>query len=97
MRLLCLEQVRLRVRFSSRHQLEATFPITSTLPRVYAFMRASLSEQAKGKPFMLYQTPPKRDLGERDVKLRGKTLGELGLAPQAVLLVRWEDAAWNGE
>lgn len=85
------------MRFSSRHQLEATFAISATLPHVYGFVRASLAEHAKGKPFVLYQTPPKRDLGERDVKLRGKTLGELGLAPQAVLLVRWEDAAWNGE
>ncbi|PWN44261.1 hypothetical protein IE81DRAFT_321406 [Ceraceosorus guamensis] len=87
--------VRIRIRFPSRHQLEAVFPIEATINAAYDFVRSHLNAQGQKASFILYQTPPKRDLGEKDVKLKGKTFGEMGFAPQAVLMLRWEKADWN--
>ncbi|CAD6913270.1 unnamed protein product [Tilletia controversa] len=87
--------VRLRIRFSNGTQIESAFPASSPLPPVYDFVRSSLAPAHAPKKFTLYLTPPKRDLGELDPKLRGKTLGELGLVPAAVLNIRWEDTEMN--
>ncbi|KAE8221285.1 hypothetical protein CF319_g5326 [Tilletia indica] len=87
--------VRLRIRFSNGTQLESTFPSSSSLSPVYDFVRTSLAPAHASKKFTLYLTPPKRDLAEGDPKLRGKTLGELGLVPAAVLNIRWEEMAMN--
>ncbi|KAK0544800.1 hypothetical protein OC846_005924 [Tilletia horrida] len=87
--------VRLRVRFSNGTQLENTFPASATLTPVYNFVRSSLAPAYTSKKFTLYVSPPKRDLGESDPKLKGKTLAELGLIPAAVVNIRWEDSAMN--
>jgi hypothetical protein len=48
-------------------------------------------------PFTIYQTPPKRDLPEKgDAKLQGKTIKELGMAPQAIISIHWVEASMNG-
>ncbi|PWN48658.1 hypothetical protein IE53DRAFT_389121 [Violaceomyces palustris] len=90
------ESVRIRIRFSDRTQIESTFPSKSTLPVIYDFVKSTLSPEAAGKPFTLYQTPPKRDLLPNDPKLKGKTLSELGMVPAAVLSIRWSDPEMNG-
>lgn len=89
--------MRIRIRLSDRTTLEGTFPSTAQVPTLYRFLRAHLSPRHAKYAFTLYQSPPKRDLPEstKDAKLQGKTLRELGMAPAAVVLVRWSDAAMN--
>ncbi|PWN98074.1 hypothetical protein FA09DRAFT_329715 [Tilletiopsis washingtonensis] len=90
-------QLRIRLRFPSRHHLEALFPASAPLSSLYSFLRQSVNDDARAQraKFVLYQTPPRREFAEKDAKLRGKTLLELGFAPQAVLCVKWENEAWN--
>ncbi|KAG9315130.1 hypothetical protein JVU11DRAFT_4253 [Chiua virens] len=85
----------IRVRFSDRTQLEKTFPSTDKIRSVYAFVRASLRHDVKPIKFILYQSPPKRDLKVSDPKVRDLTLAELQLAPSSVLLLRFEDESLN--
>lgn len=81
--------------------LEGTLPAVAGVPALYQFVRAHLdaAHPAASTPFVLYQTPPKRDFPEstKDPKLRGKTLKELGMAPQAALNIHWENPEMNGE
>ncbi|KAH7884572.1 hypothetical protein F5I97DRAFT_1929418 [Phlebopus sp. FC_14] len=86
----------IRVRFSDRTQLEKTFPSMDKIRSVYAFVRSSLRDDVKPIKFILYQTPPKRDLKVSDPKVRDLTLAELQLAPSSVLLLRFEDETLNG-
>ncbi|KIJ66800.1 hypothetical protein HYDPIDRAFT_85448 [Hydnomerulius pinastri MD-312] len=86
----------IRVRFSDRTQLEKTFPSTDKIRTVYAFVRSSLREDVKPIKFILYQSPPKRDLKVTDPKVKDLTLSELQLAPSSVLLLRFEDESLNG-
>ena len=87
-------ETRIRIRFSDRTMLEATFQSTEKISILYTFLREQLSTTYKSKLFTLYQTPPKRDFPEetKDPKMHGKSLKELGLVPQASLNIRWEDA-----
>jgi len=56
-----------------------------------------LAPQYAKVPFTIYQSPPKRDLLEKgDVKLQGKTIKELGMAPQAIVNIRWAESTMNG-
>jgi len=84
-----------RVRFSDRTQLEKTFPSSDKIRSVYAFVRSSLHDDVKPIKFILYQSPPKRDLKVSDPKVRDLTLAELQLAPSSVLLLRFEDESLN--
>ncbi|KAF5388088.1 hypothetical protein D9615_000246 [Tricholomella constricta] len=86
----------IRIRFTDRTQLERTFPSTSKIRSVYAFVRDSLREDAKPIKFILYQSPPKRDLKVSDPKVRDLSLAELQLSPSSVLLLRFEDESLNG-
>jgi len=86
----------IRIRFTDRTQLEKVFPSTDKIRSVYAFVRLSLREDVKPIKFILYQTPPKRDLKVSDPNVRDLTLAELGLAPSSVLLLRFEDESLNG-
>jgi len=86
----------IRIRFTDRTQLEKVFPSTDKIRSVYAFVRSSLREDVKPIKFILYQTPPKRDLKVSDPNVRDLTLAELSLAPSSVLLVRFEDESLNG-
>jgi len=86
----------IRVRFTDRTQLERVFPSTDKIRSIYAFVRGCLKEDVKPTKFILYQTPPKRDLKVSDPNVRDLTLAELHLAPSSVLLLRFEDEALNG-
>ncbi|KAH7919368.1 hypothetical protein BV22DRAFT_1040964 [Leucogyrophana mollusca] len=86
----------IRVRFSDRTQLEKTFPSTDKIRSVYAFVRSSLRDDVKPIKFILYQSPPKRDLKVSDPKVRDLSLAELQLAPSSVLLLRFEEESLNG-
>ncbi|KAF8656874.1 hypothetical protein AX16_002420 [Volvariella volvacea WC 439] len=86
----------IRVRFPDRSQLEKTFPSTNKIRSVYAFVRSCLREDVKPIKFILYQTPPKRDLKVSDPNVRHLTLSELHLAPSSILWLRFEDDSLNG-
>ncbi|KAG2153968.1 hypothetical protein DEU56DRAFT_430539 [Suillus clintonianus] len=86
----------IRVRFSDRTQLEKIFPSTDKIRSVYAFVRSSLRDDVKSIKFILYQSPPKRDLKVSDPNVRDLSLAELQLAPSSVLLLRFEDESLNG-
>ncbi|KAF4597416.1 hypothetical protein EYR40_007868 [Pleurotus pulmonarius] len=86
----------IRVKFSDRTQLEKTFPSTDKIRSVYAFVRPLLREDVRPIKFILYQTPPKRDLKVSDPKVRDLSLVDLQLAPSSVLLLRFEDESLNG-
>ncbi|KAH0833160.1 hypothetical protein J3R83DRAFT_12186 [Lanmaoa asiatica] len=85
----------IRVKFSDRTQLEKIFPSSDKIRSVYAFVRSSLRDDVKPIKFILYQSPPKRDLKVSDPKVRDLTLAELQLAPSSVLLLRFEDESLN--
>lgn len=86
----------MRVRFSDRTTLEGLFPASTQLPTLYKFVRVHLADRYAQVPFLLYQSPPRRDLPESgDAKLQGKTIRELGMAPQAIVDIRWSDTAMN--
>ncbi|KAG6911691.1 hypothetical protein DXG01_007941 [Tephrocybe rancida] len=76
--------------------LERTFPSTDKIRSVYAFVRNSLREDVKPIKFILYQSPPKRDLKVSDPQVRDLSLVQLQLAPSSVLLLRFEDESLNG-
>ncbi|KAJ3572551.1 hypothetical protein NP233_g3001 [Leucocoprinus birnbaumii] len=86
---------RIRVRFPDRTQLERVFPSTEKIRSVYAFVRELLRDDVKPIKFILYQSPPKRDLKVSDPKVKGLSLAELQLAPASVLLLRFEDETLN--
>ncbi|ETW82956.1 hypothetical protein HETIRDRAFT_426413 [Heterobasidion irregulare TC 32-1] len=85
----------IRVRFTDRTQLEKVYPSTDKIRSVYAFVRGSLREDVKPIKFILYQSPPKRDLKVSDPNVRDLTLAELQLSPSSVLLLRFEDESMN--
>lgn len=85
----------IRVRFSDRTQLEKAFPSTSKIRAVYAFVRGSLREDVKPIKFVLYQTPPPRELKVSDPKVRDLSLLELQLAPSSVLHLKFENDELN--
>ncbi|KAG5635782.1 hypothetical protein H0H81_010142, partial [Sphagnurus paluster] len=86
----------IRIRFTDRTQLERTFASTDKIRSVYAFVRNALREDVKSIKFILYQSPPKRDLKVSDPKVRDLSLSQLQLAPSSVLLLRFEDESLNG-
>ncbi|KAG2347883.1 hypothetical protein BDR05DRAFT_957510 [Suillus weaverae] len=86
----------IRVRFSDRTQLEKIFPSTDKIRSVYAFVRSSLRDDVKSIKFILYQSPPKRDLKVSDPDVRDLSLAQLQLAPSSILLLRFEDESLNG-
>jgi tether containing UBX domain for GLUT4 len=88
-------QTTIRVRFMDRTQLEKIFPSTDKIRSVYAFVRNCLREDVKPIKFILYQSPPKRDLKVSDPKVRDSSLAQLQLAPSSILLLRFEDEALN--
>ncbi|KAI0762043.1 ubiquitin-related domain-containing protein, partial [Irpex lacteus] len=85
----------IRVRFPDRTQLEKTFSSSEKIRSVYAFVRGSLREDVKSIKFVLYQTPPKRELKVSDLKVRDQTLLQLQLAPTAILHLKFEDESLN--
>ncbi|KAF9469041.1 hypothetical protein BDZ94DRAFT_1317593 [Collybia nuda] len=86
----------IRIKFTDRTQLERVFPSTDKIKSVYAFVRDCLREDVKPIKFILYQSPPKRDLRVSDPAVRNLSLSELHLAPSSILLLRFESDALNG-
>ncbi|KAG8740743.1 hypothetical protein FRC10_003948 [Ceratobasidium sp. 414] len=76
------------VRLKKWPNLEKSFPSTSKIKAIYAFVRDCLNDETKPIKFVLYQ-PPARELKVSDATVRDKTLLELQLAPASVLLLRF--------
>jgi len=85
----------IRVKFPDRTQLEKAFPSTDRIKSVYVFVRSCLRDDVKPTKFILYQSPPKRDLRNSDPKVRDLSLSELQLSPSSILLFRFEDPELN--
>ncbi|KAM6504388.1 hypothetical protein JOM56_001331 [Amanita muscaria] len=85
----------IRVRFPDRTQLEAVYSSSDKIKSVYAFVRSCLKEDVKPIKFILYQSPPKRDLKVSDPNVRDLSLSELQLSPSSVLLLRFESEELN--
>ncbi|GJE85667.1 Ubiquitin regulatory domain X-containing protein [Phanerochaete sordida] len=85
----------IRIRFTDRTQLEKTFPSTDKIRSVYAFVRNLLREDVKPIKFVLYQTPPKRELKVSDPAVRDLNLYQLQLAPASVLHLKFENDDLN--
>lgn len=85
----------IRIKFSDRTQLEKTFPSTDRIKSVYAFVRDSLRDDVKPIKFVLYESPPRRELKNSDPKVHDQTLAQLQLAPSSVLLLHFEDDRLN--
>jgi len=85
----------IRVKFSDRTQLERVFPSASRIKSVYAFVRSLLREDVKPIKFILYQTPPPRELKVSDPKVRDLSLLQLQLVPTTVLHVKFLDESLN--
>ncbi|KAH7106253.1 hypothetical protein BKA62DRAFT_288256 [Auriculariales sp. MPI-PUGE-AT-0066] len=85
----------IRVKFSDRTQLEKSFPSTDKIKAVYVFVRDCLADEVKPIKFVLYQSPPKRELKNSDPNVRDLSLAQLQLAPSSVLLLAFEDPSLN--
>ncbi|KAL5526022.1 hypothetical protein ACEPAG_7360 [Sanghuangporus baumii] len=81
----------IRIMFANRSMLEKTFPSSSVIKPVYAFVRSCLNEDAKAHKFVLFETPPRRDLKVSDPSVKDKTLFDLHLAPRSILHFRFLD------
>ena len=47
----------IRIRFSDRTQIQKVFPSSSRIGTVYDFVRSSLNDESRTKPFTLYEPP----------------------------------------
>lgn len=88
-------QTRIRIRFTDRSQLESVFPSTDTLTAIYEFVKCSIEEKHRQKPFVLYQTPPRQEYLRTDPKMKGKSLIDLQLTPSSVFYIKFEDEGLN--
>ncbi|KAK4053998.1 hypothetical protein OIO90_003643 [Microbotryomycetes sp. JL221] len=82
---------RIRIKFSDQSQLEGMFASTDKLVHIYEFVRLAIHEQHRHKPFLLYQTPPRKEFKKGDVQFRGKTLMDLQLTPSSVFYIKFVD------
>ncbi|KAG8956081.1 hypothetical protein FRC03_010971 [Tulasnella sp. 419] len=88
---------RIRVKFPNQLILERTFPSTDKIKSVYAWVRNSLTEEAKPIKFVLYQTPPRRELRVSDTTVKFQNLYQLHLAPSSILHLSFEEASLNSQ
>ncbi|PLW42943.1 hypothetical protein PCASD_04685 [Puccinia coronata f. sp. avenae] len=86
---------RIRIKFGDRSMLEGSFPSTSKISDVYQFVKESLQDDVRTKPFILYQTPPRREFLLKDAKIRSSNLLDLQLAPSSLLLIKFTDEIYN--
>lgn len=84
--------VKIRVRFADRTQIETTLPVAATLARVYAFVRTAVRPDAAAARFVLFTSPPRTEYAEHDLR----PLKTLGFVPAAVLSIKWDNPALNG-
>ncbi|TDL26324.1 hypothetical protein BD410DRAFT_895719 [Rickenella mellea] len=87
--------VTIRVRFASRMQLEKVFPSNDHIKSVYRFVRGCLRVDVRAHKFVLYQTPPRRDLKVSDPATKDKDLFDLQLVPSSILWFRFLDEELN--
>lgn len=85
----------IRIKFADRTMLEKVFPSSDRIKAVYVFVRESLADDVKPIKFVLYQSPPMRELKNSDPKVRDLSLAQLQLAPSSVLFLRFEDDRLN--
>jgi len=85
----------IRIKFADQTQLEKTFPSSNKIKAVYAFVLGLLRENVRSIKFILYQTPPPRELKVSDPKVRDATLLQLQLVPTAVLYLKFLDESLN--
>ncbi|KAA1131969.1 hypothetical protein PGTUg99_034994 [Puccinia graminis f. sp. tritici] len=86
---------RVRIKFGDRSMLEGSLPSTCKISDVYQFVKESLLEDVRTKPFILYQTPPRREFLLTDPKTRSSNLLDLQLAPSSLLLIKFTDETYN--
>jgi tether containing UBX domain for GLUT4 len=91
------DNVRIRIRFSDRTQIESSFAESDTIQAIYTFLEQSLDEQTRAEPVIIYSTPPRVEYRRDDPKIAAKSLRELGLIPSAVLNLRWQNPDRNGK
>ncbi|KAL8286656.1 hypothetical protein RQP46_004184 [Phenoliferia psychrophenolica] len=88
-------ETRIRIRFADRSLLEGVLKSTDLLGAVYEMVKVALHEDVRAKPFILYQTPPKREFKRADPQFKGKSLLALEFTPAAVLYFKFEDEDLN--
>jgi len=81
----------IRIKFANRTMLEKSFPSSEKIISVYRFVRACLNDEAQSHKFLLFSSPPRRDLKVSDTEVKDKSLYELRLAPQSNLFFRFLD------
>jgi len=81
----------IRVKFANRTMLEKSFPSSEKIISVYRFVRGCLSDDARAHKFVLFLSPPRRDLKVSDPEIKDKSLFELRLTPQSNLFFRFLD------
>ncbi|KAG9005835.1 hypothetical protein FRB94_003905 [Tulasnella sp. JGI-2019a] len=85
----------IRIKFPNQMMLERKFTSSETIKSVYAFVRNALTEEAKQDKFVLYDSPPRRDLKVSDPEVKTKTLTQLNLAPSSILHFSFLDETLN--
>ncbi|KAM0787326.1 hypothetical protein ACM66B_007099 [Microbotryomycetes sp. NB124-2] len=86
---------RIRIKFADRSQLEGVFPSTDKLVHVYEFVRLAIDEQHRAKPFVLYQSPPRREFVKGAPEFKGKSLMDMQLTPSSVFYVKFSNESLN--
>ena len=86
---------RIRIKFADRSMLEGALPSTCKISDVYRFVKESLLENVRTKPFVLYQTPPRREFLATDSKINTSNLLDLQLAPSSLLLIKFTEEIYN--
>ncbi|KAK4048646.1 hypothetical protein OIV83_004616 [Microbotryomycetes sp. JL201] len=88
---------RIRIKFADRSQLEGVFPSTDKLVHVYEFVRLAVDERHRDHPFVLYQSPPRREFVRGAPEFKGKSLMDLQLTPSSVFYIKFSEDALNGK
>ena len=65
---------RVRVKFPDGFVLEGNFGGRETIKDIYEYVQAHLLENLSGREFILFETPPKRILSEKNKTLHEKKL-----------------------
>lgn len=79
-------QIKIRFRLPDRTILEYNLPASTRLLSLYPLLQSNFTPPS---PFVLYTSPPKVEYNENDVKLKSRTLGEMGWGGAAVVQVRF--------
>lgn len=77
-----------RIKFPDGYLLQGTFGAKEKIKDVYDFVKENLSAVQAGRDFDLYETPPKRVLGEKQLN---QTLLASKLVPSCMIYFSWKD------